>query len=79
MRLEVKLTRERGMPSQDAAMDMDLGRGLATIRTVQSQDDTVYQRPEGLEARHPSKTPNTWSELDDDLGHLHLVYWSVMY
>ena len=48
MRLEVRLTKDRGMPSQDVAReDMDLRRGLATLRAVPSQDETVCQRPEG--------------------------------
>ena len=53
------------MPSQDAAReDMDLGRGLATLRAVPSQDETVCQRPEGAGARHPSKKPNMRSGLE---------------
>ena len=64
MRLEVRLTKDRGMPSQDVAReDMDLRRGLATLRAVPSQDETVCQRPEGAWARHPSKKSNTRSGL----------------
>ena len=64
IRLDVRLTRDRGMPSQDAAKNMDLGRGLATLRAVPDQDGTVCERPEGAGARHPSKKPNTRSGLE---------------